>query len=81
MLHSFPVASDDERPDRVPDPRVCSILVHFWIPSFPGLLTRRRSNDYQLVVKLLEAFVEFYQEVLPLDALSLWFATQVEQHW
>jgi hypothetical protein len=32
-------------------------------------------------VKLLETFVEFYQEVLPLVALALWFAAQVEEQW
>jgi hypothetical protein len=32
-------------------------------------------------VKLLETFVEFHQEVLPLSALALWFAAKLEQHW
>ena len=77
VLHCLPAASDGERPDRAPDPRVCSTLLCFRVLRIPGLLARRRRYDHQLVVKLLETLVEFYQEVLPLCALALWFAAQL----
>ena len=32
-------------------------------------------------MKLLETLVEFHQEVLPLVALTLWFAAQIEEQW
>jgi hypothetical protein len=75
------MASDDKRADRAPDPGVRSTIIWVRILRIFGFLARCGRHDYQLVVKLLETLVEFDQEVLPLGALTLWFATQVEEQW